>query len=69
MPQPTIQQVVQFMLNKAPMSNLKLNQLCFYADTWNFVINHAHFANSNFQARINGAIEPKIHNQYENYLN
>lgn len=69
MSQPTIKQVVQFMLSKASMSNFKLNQLCFYADAWNFVINHAHFANSNFQAWIHGAIDPEIHNKYENYLN
>lgn len=68
MSQPIIQQVAQFMLSKAPMSNFKLNQLCFYADAWNFVINHVHFANSNFQSWIHGAIDPEIHNQYENYL-
>lgn len=66
---PTIQQIAQFILSKAPMSNFKINQLCYYADSWNFVANGNHFAKSDFQVWINGAIDPKIHEQYADYLN
>lgn len=65
---PTIQRVATYLLSKAPMSNFKLNQLCFYADSWNFVLNRKHFIDSNFQAWIHGAIDPKLQKQYENYL-
>ena len=66
---PTIQQVAEYMLSKEPMSNFKLNQLCFYADSWNFVLNKKHFVSSNFQAWIHGAVDPKLQKQYEDYLN
>lgn len=76
----TIERVSKWFLNKSPMSNKKLQKLCYYAYCWFIVFfNDAEqVTESNereirtlcaerFQAWIHGPVSPKLYNYYKSY--
>lgn len=49
------------------MTNHKLQKLCYYAKAWYLALNNTNIIREPFEAWVQGAIQPKLHQAYRCY--
>ncbi|MFE4710845.1 Panacea domain-containing protein [Paenibacillus sp. NPDC056722] len=70
----SIQDVAKFFINKSqtagfPITHLKLQKLCYYAQAWNLTLSNDHnplFRNE-FQAWVHGPVNPDLYREFKHY--
>lgn len=56
--------VARFFLSKIPMSHLKLQKMCYYAQAWHLALFNRRLFNEAFQAWLHGPVSPKLYRHY-----
>lgn len=54
-------------LSIAPMTNKKLQKLCYYAKAWYLAIYDRNIIQERFEAWIHGAVQPELYQRYREY--
>ena len=63
-----ITDVANFYLLKAPMSNKKIQKLCYYAEAWSRALLDKPIANNaEFEAWVHGSVNVKLYNLFKKY--
>lgn len=61
--------VARFFLSKIPMSHLKLQKMCYYAQVWFLVIFGTRLFDEVFQAWLHGPVSPTLYDCYKQWGN
>ena len=65
--QPSIEDLAQWFLSKAPMTHKKLQKLCYYAVAWGYALYGKQiFKDDSFEAWIHGPVSPTLYQKYKN---
>lgn len=59
--------VARFFLSKNPMSHLKLQKLCYYAQAWHLAIFGRRLFDEEFQAWLHGPVSPTLYQYYKQW--
>lgn len=59
--------IANYFLSKEPMTNKKLQKLCYYTQAWYLALNNERLFNSNFEAWIHGPVCPELYHNFKNY--
>jgi len=59
--------IANWFLAKAPMSHLKLQKLCYYAQAWNYALNDSRLIDSDFQAWVHGPVAPVLFEKFRGF--
>ena len=51
----------------APMTNKKLQKLCYYAKAWYLALYDENLISEQFQAWVHGAVQPALYQKYRDY--
>ncbi len=62
---PTVFDIALAFLNIEPMSNKKLQKLCYYAQAWYLALNNEPLFNERFEAWIHGPVCPDLYHNYK----
>lgn len=54
-------------LSIEPMTNKKLQKLCFYAKAWHLAIYDEDLINEKFEAWVHGAVNPELYHEYKEF--
>lgn len=54
-------------LSISPMTNKKLQKLCYYAKAWYLAIYDENLIYEDFQAWVHGAVQPALYQKYKSY--
>lgn len=54
-------------LSIEPMSNKKLQKLCYYAQAWHLALNDEPLVENKFEAWIHGPVCPELYQEYKHY--
>lgn len=54
-------------LHIAPMTNKKLQKLCYYAKAWYLALYDENLISEQFQAWVHGAVQPALYQKYKAY--
>lgn len=57
--------IANWFLSKSPMSHLKLQKLCYYAQAWNYALNNSRLIDSDFQAWAHGPVSPVLYDKFK----
>lgn len=60
-------QLARAFLSIEPMTNKKLQKLCYYAKAWYLAINDENLIPEQFQAWVHGAVSPELYRKYRDY--
>ena len=60
-------QLARAFLSIEPMTNKKLQKLCYYAKAWYLAINNENLIPEQFQAWVHGAVNPELYRTYRDY--
>lgn len=61
----SVHAVAAWFLRKEAMTPLKLQELCYYAQAWNYTLNDFPLIDSDFQAWSEGPISPSLFKKYK----
>lgn len=59
--------VARFFLSKKPMSHLKLQKMCYYAQAWHLAIFGRRLVDEEFQAWLHGPVSPTLYQHYKQW--
>lgn len=59
--------VARFFLSKNPMSHLKLQKMCYYAQAWYLAIFGKRLFDEDFQAWLHGPVSPALYQRYKQW--
>lgn len=62
-----IEDVANWFLNKSPMTHLKLQKLCYYAQAWTYALKNFRLINSDFQAWVHGPVSPILYEKFKSF--
>ena len=54
-------------LSISPMTNKKLQKLCYYAKAWYLALYDENIISEDFQAWVHGAVQPSLYQKYRRY--
>ena len=54
-------------LSISPMTNKKLQKLCYYAKAWYLALYNENLINESFEAWVHGAVNPNLYFKYKKY--
>lgn len=57
-------EIANWFLTKSPMSHLKLQKLCYYAQAWNYALKNTRLIDSDFQAWVHGPVSPALYEKF-----
>jgi uncharacterized phage-associated protein len=60
-------EIANWFLSKEPMSHLKLQKLCYYAQAWNYALKNNRLIDSDFQAWIHGPVSPALYEKFRSF--
>lgn len=60
-------EIANWFLSKEPMSNLKLQKLCYYAQAWNYALRNSRLIDSDFQAGVHGPVSPALYEKFRSF--
>lgn len=63
----TIKALAAIMLSFEPLSNKKLQKLCYYAYAWYLTLYHQRLAPLTFEAWVHGPVSRELYNYYRKY--
>lgn len=61
----SIFQIANWFLQKSPMTQKKLQKLCYYAQAWFYALKGIRLADSDFQAWVHGPISPILYERFK----
>ena len=62
-----VEEIANWFLNKKPMTHLKLQKLCYYAQAWNYALKGFRLINSDFQAWVHGPVSPILYEKFKEF--
>ncbi len=60
-------ELANIFLSIEPMTNKKLQKLCYYAQAWHLALNNEPLVDTRFEAWIHGPVCPELYHQYKRY--
>lgn len=63
----SIYEIADWFLNKGPMTQKKLQKLCYYAQAWNYALNNRRLIRTDFQAWTHGPVSPALYERFKNF--
>ena len=66
-PQNDIYSLAKAFLYIAPMTNKKLQKMCYYAKAWYLALYDENLISEQFQAWVHGAVQPALYQRYKSY--
>ncbi len=60
-------EIANWFLKKEPMSHLKLQKLCYYAQAWNYALRNSRLIDSDFQAWVHGPVSPVLYDRFKSF--
>ncbi len=60
-------EIADWFLSKEPMSHLKLQKLCYYAQAWNYALKNSRLIDSDFQAWVHGPVSPALYEKFRSF--
>lgn len=62
-----ISEAARFFLSKDPMTHLKLQKLCYYAQAWHLAVYGTRLFDEEFQAWLHGPVSPSLYQRYKQW--
>ncbi|WP_101508556.1 Panacea domain-containing protein [Paraclostridium sordellii] len=59
--------IANYFLSKEPMTNKKLQKLCYYAQAWYLALHKEPLINSSFEAWVHGPVSRDLYSKYKNF--
>lgn len=59
--------IANYFLSKEPMTNKKLQKLCYYAQAWYLALYKEPLINSAFEAWVHGPVSRELYTHYKNF--
>lgn len=64
----SISDIADWFISKEPMTNKKLQKLCYYAQAWHCALHNGKpLVNDRFEAWVHGPVCPNLYHQYKDY--
>lgn len=63
----TIFDVANWFLHKQPMTQKKLQKMCYYAQAWCYALKGYRLADTDFQAWIHGPVSPALYDRFKSF--
>ena len=63
----SVMEIANWFLNKSPMSHLKLQKLCYYAQAWSYALNNRRMIDTDFQAWVHGPVSPTLYEKFKGF--
>lgn len=60
-------EIANWFLSKSPMSHLKLQKLCYYAQAWSYALNNKRMIDTDFQAWVHGPVAPALYERFKGF--
>ena len=61
----SIFEIANWFLNKQPMTNKKLQKMCYYAQAWYYALKNLRLIDSDFQAWVHGPVSPALYAKFK----
>lgn len=59
--------IANWFLSKEPMTQKKLQKLCYYAQAWCYALNNYRLMDTVFEAWIHGPVSPPLYDKFKNF--
>lgn len=59
--------IANWFLSKEPMTQKKLQKLCYYAQAWCYTLNDYRLMDTTFEAWIHGPVSPPLYDKFKNF--
>ncbi len=63
----SVLEIANWFLAKKPMSHLKLQKLCYYAQAWNYALKNSRLIDTDFQAWVHGPVSPALYEKFRGF--